>query len=154
MHARIRRCVEAAGNRQSAAESRRRPPAEPFGPDPIAGAETRLSAPFQEFGINGQGIASGYYQKNDGSQHGLLYDTTSQQYFFIDDPSAATSGVSITQITGINNHDEIAGFYVDAASGLQPGFVASLASTPEPATFAMLGWALIGLAALRRRQTR
>lgn len=102
-------------------------------------------------GINDSGIAAGYYQRNDGSRHGFPYDTTSRQYFFLDDPAAAKSGFSITQIAGINNHDEIAGFYVDAASGLQRGFETNLAPVPGPAAFAMLGGALIGLGALRRR---
>jgi hypothetical protein len=66
------------------------------------------------------------------SQHGFLYNTTTQGYLFLDDPSAATSGLSITQITGVNNSGEIAGFYVDAATGLQRGFIATPVSNPAP----------------------
>jgi hypothetical protein len=86
----------------------------------------------QFLGINNNGLAVGYYQTNDGSQHGFLFDTTSQTYTFLDDPSAAVSGLSITQITGVNDSGEIAGFYVDAATGLQRGFIAT--PVPEPAT--------------------
>lgn len=90
----------------------------------------------QFLGINDFGLAVGYYQLPDGSQHGFLYDTTTQTYTFLDDPSAALSGVSITQITGVNNADEIAGFYVDATTGLQRGFIAS--AVPEPGTFGLV----------------
>jgi hypothetical protein len=47
---------------------------------------------------------------------------------------------SITQITGANDSGEIAGFYVDAATGSQRGFIAT--PVPEPAAFviaSMLG---------------
>ena len=57
----------------------------------------------QFLGINDDGTAVGYYQTNDGSQHGFLYDINTQSYTFLDDPNAALSGVSITQITGIND---------------------------------------------------
>jgi len=79
----------------------------------------------------------GYYQTNDGSQHGFLYNIATQSYSFLDDPNAATSGLSITQITGINNSVEIAGFYVDANSGLQRGFVGT--AVPEPGSVVLLG---------------
>lgn len=63
--------------------------------------------------INDFGLAVGYYQTNDGSQHGFIYDTGTQTYTFLDDPNAAKSGFSVTQITGINDSGEIAGFYLD-----------------------------------------
>jgi hypothetical protein len=48
--------------------------------------------------------------------------------------------VSITQITGVNHAGEIAGFYVDATTGLQRGFFATpaAAAAPEPGTFGLL----------------
>jgi hypothetical protein len=109
----------------------------------------------QFLGINDFGLAVGYYQLPDGSQHGFLYDTTTQTYTFLDDPSAALSGVSITQITGVNDAGEIAGFYVDATTGLQRGFVAS--AVPEPGTFGLLVGSLLPVMVLgvwmqRRRQ--
>lgn len=55
----------------------------------------------------------------------------------MDDPNAAKTGFSITQITGINDANEITGFYLDAATGLQRGFVA--ASVPEPGSMLLLG---------------
>jgi len=87
----------------------------------------------QFLGINDHNEAVGYYQTNDGSQHGFLYNIATSSYTFMDDPNSATSGVSITQITGIDNAGEIAGFYVDSQSGLQRGFVANQA-VPEPSS--------------------
>jgi PEP-CTERM motif len=45
---------------------------------------------------------------------------------------------SITQITGISNSGEFDGFYVDAQTGLQRGFVA-MGSVPEPSSSVLLG---------------
>jgi probable HAF family extracellular repeat protein len=106
----------------------------------------------QFLGLNDNGLAVGYYQLPEGSQHGFLYSTTSRTYTFLDDPSAATSGQSITQITGINNADEITGFYVDSTTGLQRGFVATVA--PEPGSFEFLFGGLITVLAYRRRASR
>ena len=104
----------------------------------------------QFLGINDLGLVVGYYQTNDGSQHGFLYNKQTQTYTFLDDPNAAVSGVSVTQITGINNSDEITGFYVDAATGIQRGFIAT--ATPEPATYgAVLGGLLLMIGARRWR---
>lgn len=109
----------------------------------------------QFLGINDNGLAVGYYQLPDGSQHGFLYDTTTQTYTFLDDPNAALSGVSITQITGVNDAGDIAGFYVDAATGAQRGFFAApaVAAAPEPGTLGLLlgGLAVAVGRSLRRR---
>jgi hypothetical protein len=93
----------------------------------------------------------GYYQIPDGSQHGFVYNINSNTYSFLDDPNAALSGVSITQITGINDSGEIAGFYVDSATGLQRGFDATVA-TPEPTTLLLLPSGVIALLILRKRR--
>jgi hypothetical protein len=106
----------------------------------------------QFLGINDQGLTVGYYQLPDGSQHGFLFDTTTQTYSFLDDPNAALSGVSITQITGVNNAGEVTGFYVDAATGLQRGFFATpaVAAAPEPGTCGLLLAALVPVLAAGR----
>ena len=95
----------------------------------------------------------GYYQTNDGSQHGFLFNTATDAYTFLDDPSASTSGFSITQITGINDLGELTGFYVDPASGLQRAFIATTLAVPEPATwtFMLAGFAGLGFATARSR---
>jgi hypothetical protein len=107
----------------------------------------------QFLGLNDLGMAVGYYQLNDGSQHGFIYDIATQTYTFLDDPNASTSGFSITQITGINDFDEIAGFYVDPNSGLQRGFIATVA-TPEPGTIGLAIVSLVSLIAPRMWQRR
>jgi hypothetical protein len=111
----------------------------------------------QMLGINDNGIISGYYGDSTLSQHGYLYNTTTGKYTFLDDPNAAfNNGVEVTQITGINNSGEIAGFYTDAA-GLAHGFIATpLASVPEPGSVILLAVSL-GVAGgtmhLRRRRS-
>ena len=108
----------------------------------------------QFLGINDNGFAVGYWQDNAGSQHGFLYDLAAQKYTFLDDPNAGVNnGLQITQITGINNSNEIAGFYVDAL-GVQRGFYANAAATaPEPASALLIAVGLAALASRRRRRT-
>jgi len=105
----------------------------------------------QFLGINDRNEAVGYYQTDNGSQHGFLFDVASQTYTFLDDPLAAPiNGVEVTQITGINDKNEIVGFYVDA-NGVQHGF---LATVPEPTglTLAGLAAACLTLRAWRGRR--
>ena len=79
----------------------------------------------QFLAINDSGVAVGYYQTNNNSQYGFLFDLASSTYTFLDHPDAApVNGVQTTQITGIDNAGEIAGFFVDAM-GNQHGFVAT-----------------------------
>jgi hypothetical protein len=106
----------------------------------------------QFLGVNDLGLAVGYWQDNGGSQHGFIYNLNTQTYTFLDDPNAAdNNGVEITQITGINDSDEIAGFYVDS-SGVQRGFYAN-AATPEPASLVLFGLGLAVLASAKRFDT-
>ncbi len=104
----------------------------------------------QILGINDQGIAVGYYGDSTTSQHGFLYNTTTGQYTFLDDPSEAFSnGVEVTQITGINNAGEITGFYTDA-NGLAHGFVGS--AVPEPGTMGLMAVGLSGMVGYTARR--
>jgi hypothetical protein len=104
----------------------------------------------QFLGINDNGLAVGYWQDNAGSQHGFLYNLVTQEYTFLDDPSEGENyGLQITQITGINDSNEIVGFYVDG-NGVQRGFYATTAA-PEPGSALLIGLGLIGVGWRRKR---
>ncbi|HEV3332772.1 MAG TPA: hypothetical protein VG096_17415 [Bryobacteraceae bacterium] len=106
----------------------------------------------QILGANDNGLAVGYYGDSTTSQHGYLYNTTTGSYTFLDDPAAAFhNGVEVTQITGISDSGEIAGFYTDA-NGIAHSFVAS--PVPEPGFLLPVGLGLgaIGLIHFRRRR--
>jgi hypothetical protein len=79
----------------------------------------------QFLAINDSDLTVGYYQTKDGSQYGFLYDLTTKVYTYVDHPQAVPyNGVQITQITGVDDAGQIAGFYVDG-QGNQHGFMAS-----------------------------
>jgi hypothetical protein len=103
----------------------------------------------QFLGINDNGLAVGYWQDTAGSQHGFIYNVNTQTYTFLDDPNEGTNnGLQITQITGINDSNQIVGFYVDA-NGVQRGFSAT--ASPEPASMALIGLGLAGVVWRKRR---
>jgi len=102
----------------------------------------------QFLGINDNGFAVGYWQDIAGDQHGFVYDTNTKTYTFLDDPNAGqNNGLAITQITGINDSNEIVGFYVDP-NGLQRGFYATAA--PEPAAWILGAVGMAGILARKR----
>lgn len=79
----------------------------------------------QFLGLNDNNEAVGYYQTNNGSQFGFLFNLSTQTYTYLDEPLAApVSGVQVTQITGVANSGEICGFFIDS-TGTQHGFFAT-----------------------------
>jgi hypothetical protein len=106
----------------------------------------------QILGVNDEGIAVGYYGDSTTSQHGFVYNTNTGAYTFLDDPSEQFgNGVEVTQITGINDSDEITGFYSDA-SGVFHGFVAcpvgftcAPSAVPEPGSLTLVCLGLVAL---------
>ena len=103
----------------------------------------------------------GYYGDSTTSQHDFLYNTHTGVYIFLDDSSEQFSdGIEVTQIAGINNSDEITGFYSDA-SGVFHGFVAcpncttcpnsAASSVPEPHSLVLAAFGLIALALVRAK---
>ena len=78
----------------------------------------------QILAVNDQGIAVGYYGDSTASQHGFIYDTNTGRYTFLDDPEEEfNNGVEVTQITGVSDSGELAGFYTDA-HGAAHSFIA------------------------------
>jgi len=116
---------------------------------PIIPGEPGATLVFSQIlGVNDDGIAVGYYGDSTGSQHGFLYNTSTGVYTFLDDPAAAFSnGVEVTQITGIANSGEIAGFYTDAG-GVAHSFTAdpTIVAVPELSTWlmALAGFGFVG----------
>jgi len=94
----------------------------------------------QFFGINNTGYAVGTYQDGTGQFHGVLYNIAAQSFQSIDDPFAASGAGNGTTLNGINDQDQLVGFYANA-DGNTIGLLAT--SIPEPATFALLGLALL-----------
>lgn len=79
-------------------------------------------------GINNNGLVAGFYATNNSGtdQHGFLFNTKTNAYTLLPDPSTAkTAGgnLALTQFLGINDTGEAVGYYQTKDSGSQFGFL-------------------------------
>jgi hypothetical protein len=109
----------------------------------------------QALGLNNNGLIVGSYVDNMNNMHGFLYNTVTGTYQSIDDPH----GAGETTINGINDLDELVGFYATGtvtqngiAVTVTDGFVGT--ATPEPGSLVLVGLGLLALGLFDRRRRR
>ena len=103
------------------------------------------------FGLNNNGDVVGSFVNGNGT-NGLLYNWYTHTWQTIDDPNASFTsafGVNGTTINGINDLDQMVGFYSDGThvDGM-------LVNTPEPGPLALMSLGAIALGFIRRRQRK
>ena len=95
----------------------------------------------QLLGLNDQGLAVGFYQVNANDiLHGFVFDSVHDTFTTVDPPGSAG-----TTLNGINDLDQIVGFFVDGM-GNTDGLLAN--PIPEPSTWAMMLAGFTSLACL------
>lgn len=79
----------------------------------------------QFFGVNDNGIAVGSFAGNDNIPHGLIYDQKNGKAVQLDMQGVTTG----TVLNGLNNKNQIVGFYTDAAGNVH-GMLVTGATIP------------------------
>jgi hypothetical protein len=72
----------------------------------------------QLLGVNDRDVAVGFYTDANGNNHGYEYNIRSGRF-----AAVTESGVTSLTAAAINNLDQVAGFYTNAATGNTDGFL-------------------------------
>jgi hypothetical protein len=117
-------------------------PTDPFGTNPMF------------FGVNNLGQVVGTDTSSGGYSEGFVYNMNTNSWTLVFDPNSVKTadgfGISGTTLNGINDQQQLVGFYADAAGNVD-GLLVNL--TPEPASLGLISIAsLLGFGALLRRR--
>jgi hypothetical protein len=108
-------------------------------PSPVSGANVMLT------GLNDNDLAVGVETLSSGAMYGLICNTLTLGCLQVNDPNSTPT--PMTTFNGINDKNQIVGFYVNAA-GDTIGLVTN-GVVPEPSYFGLIGCGLAGFGALR-----
>jgi hypothetical protein len=94
---------------------------------------------------NNSGTIAGYH----GAVINESFTLTLPNSFVLEDASLSTN----TQVIGINDKDQLVGFYLDA-SGNTDGFVPTPTATVEPASLLLIGTGLLAITLMVRKRRK